>query len=211
MIETYTPEQQRAIEEKIELLRPLTDPSKDKIREIDRIRVHIHEKRMKWLEENYDQVSNNLNGCRTAVEKAFRLVFFEYMKINPGDLECKFFPEGGNAEALFIKSRNFCPYSIAFQKLGSHSTDELSYCGMYCKMFLEESVEYLANEFLQRKGFKYGVIFGRNYKRIDNYAGKKSSGIRPVLNHCQEYFLDERLNCIEVLVYKKRFRFDLPD
>ncbi|MCD6590790.1 MAG: hypothetical protein J7K72_02350, partial [Candidatus Aenigmarchaeota archaeon] len=75
-----------------------------------RIRDKIRNKRLGWLEENYERVSKELKNVKTPVEKAFRLVFLEYMRIDPNDLEVTFIPDGGGAEAIYIYSKNFCPY-----------------------------------------------------------------------------------------------------
>lgn len=193
MIETCTPEQQRAIEEKIELLKNLTEEKRmadhKKWRdELNRVRKVKNQKRFGWLEENFEELYKRLKKYRTPVEKAFRLVFFEYMKIDPKHIKYKFIPNREKAKAVFIRSRNFCPYEKAFEKLGIETY-------YYCKLFLEEPVAEMANKFFIKDGEKQGVEFGRNYcdSRRSILFNTTTAGIRPYIDECREFFIDEGL------------------
>src|SRR3989338_10929909 len=88
---SFTPKQQRAIQEKVDLFREIAERGFSCDREHS-VRTAIYRKRQGWLEENFEQVSRNLQDYPSAVEKAFRLVFLEYMKINPDDVGTEFLP-----------------------------------------------------------------------------------------------------------------------
>ena len=76
-----------------------------------RIRDKIRNKRLGWLEENYERVSKELKNVKTPVEKAFRLVFLEYMRIDPNDLEVKFIPDGGGGRGYIYLFKKFLSLS----------------------------------------------------------------------------------------------------
>jgi hypothetical protein len=185
VIKTYTPEQQQeVIEEKVKLLRPLIDWSVNPLK----IRDKIYWKRIKWFEENYLRVSEKLKKYPTPVGKASDLVFFEYMGIDPKDIDFTFFPNREDAEAVFIRSKNFCPYLEVFKRFNLRPD-------YYCHMVLEEPVTDFANAFLAKEGFKFGVWFGRNYydRNLELGLGETGAGIRPCADECQEYFIDRSL------------------
>lgn len=191
MLETYTPEQQSAIEEKYELFKDLEGCPFGKLSDVEhKIRNKIYWKRIKWLDENFERVSKKLRDCKTPVEKAFMLVFFEYMRIDPKDVEFEFIPKRRNAKAVYIRSNNFCPYHELFtKKLKLDSRKSVD----YCRYFLEGSVERFANTFLAKEGVKYGIWFKRNYYDMQDEflgMGPTGAGIRPLIDHCQEYFID---------------------
>jgi ferredoxin-thioredoxin reductase catalytic subunit len=190
MLETYTPEQQIAVEEKIELFRGLKEGRLEDGEWSDRlhqIKNKVWRKRTEWVKNNFEQLRERLKGYKTPVEKAFRLVFFEYMGIEPEEVELEFFPNRKRAKAVFIRSKNFCPYLAAFNEL------ELD-PACYCELVLEKSVEKMANEFLlnPEQDNKTGVIFGRNYHDVSDMMalGWTGAGIRPYEEECQEFFID---------------------
>ena len=196
---SFTPKQQRAIQEKVDLFREIAERGFSCDREHS-VRTAIYRKRQGWLEENFEQVSRNLQDYPSAVEKAFRLVFLEYMKINPDGVGTEFLPSRRGAKAVYIRSRNFCPYLEAFRQLGLRPDDSVR----YCEMSLAESMTSLANAFLAREGFRYGVWFGRNYyDHSDLLAlGQDGGGIRPIVPECQEYFIDDSLRFLDPVEFR---------
>lgn len=198
---------QQAIGEKAGLYACLNDDNLSD--NLHSIKSAIYKKRIAWLDENFDRVSKKLKGL-SPVEKAFTLVFFEYMGIDPKYIETEFFPERKKAEAVFIRSSNPCPYLEAFKILGFDDKTHLN-C---CKMTLEEPVYYFANEFLRRDGVPYGVWFSRNYEDWNDIIGlgETGAGIRPQTQECQEYFIDRSLQVSEYFkfrAYEEMFRQNL--
>jgi len=76
-----------------------------------RIRDKIRNKRLGWLEKNYERVSKELKNVKTPVEKAFRLVFLEYMRIDPNDLEVTFIPDRGGGRGCIYLFKKFLSLS----------------------------------------------------------------------------------------------------
>ncbi|NIP41039.1 MAG: hypothetical protein GTN37_04395 [Candidatus Aenigmarchaeota archaeon] len=201
MLETYTPEQQRAVEEKIKLFEKLKEkdlPDGEWSDRIHAIKNEIWRKRTGYVKENFVELNEKLKKYKTPVERAFRLVFFEYMKIDPKDVEFEFFPNKRRAKAIFIRSHNFCPYQHAFKELGFNSV-------WYCEFALGKSIESMANEFLlhPEQNKKSSVVFGRNYKDYrTRELGQTEAGIRPYEDECQEYFIERSLQLHDPIRYK---------
>jgi hypothetical protein len=212
MLETYTPEQQRSVEEKVELFRGLKERGLEDSEWSDRlhqIKNKLWRKRTAYVKNNFEMLKERLKGYKTPVEKAFRLVFFEYMGIEPEDIEFEFFPSRKGAKAVFIRSKNFCPYLHAFKELGLDSA-------YYCEFVLEKSVESMANEFLlnPEQDRKEGVVFGRNYHDISDMMalGWTGAGIRPYEEECQEFFIGLSLflnHPVQYRAIRKMFKSNL--
>lgn len=121
-------------------------------------KVHevLKQKRLAWWEENKDKL--NLTG--SLPRQAFTMVLFEYMGINPKDIEVVYEDE----RKITWRSFNFCPILEACQRLGLDTR-------IVCKETDEESVQ----DFIACLNPK--LRFSRSYERI-----------RPYAEYCEETF-----------------------
>lgn len=114
MVETFTPEQQEAIEEKIELLKGIVDGSYS----MEELSDRITKKRLKWFkeQENFSKIIEEAGSL--SLFAFIPYIYTGYMKIDQRDYD-KFIwddEDHGNIY-LWIESRGFCPYLEACNEL----------------------------------------------------------------------------------------------
>ncbi len=126
-----------------------------KNKSLEEIKQVIITKRLDWYEKNKDKL--NVKG--TEVEKAFHILLFDYMQINPEDIKIV---ERIDNKIVF-RSYNYCPILGACKKLGLDTKK-------VCKAINESSV----NDFLKKINPK--LEFGRSYEEI-----------RPYKDYCKEW------------------------
>jgi len=101
--------EQKAIEEKLEQLKKVKDGTLTPQELADL----ITQRRVLWFEENKNAVLSKYHGLPDE-EKAYRIIFFDHMKINPEYSKMARLDKG----KIRAESYNFCPYLEACRKLG---------------------------------------------------------------------------------------------
>jgi len=117
----------------------------------------ISERRLNWFKENKGILKKYHN--LPPEEKAYRIIFFDHMKINPRYSKMI----RVNKNKIKIESSNFCPYLEACKELKLDVK-------MICKKIGEPSINKLC-EMINRR-----LKFSRNYKKL-----------RPFHTFCEEY------------------------
>ena len=118
----------------------------------------ITRKRVSWFEQNMNIALGKYEGMPVE-EKAYRIVCFDEMGINPK--HSKMIRDG--ERKIRFESRNFCPYLIACQELGL-------YTRYVCKEIVEPSIQAVCEM------INPDLRFSRNYQNI-----------RPHSDFCEEY------------------------
>jgi hypothetical protein len=198
----FTKEQEESIEQKIELFRPLLAKklSEDEFLIVAKqIEDKIIKKRLEWYEKNKNSIY--LRGhfeteTKSDIDKAFRLLIYEYMKINYGSSGYKdYIPayrgqghsglpmsyyENGVLVGKF-RSEGFCPYSEAFKiyKLKPEESAKL------CKIVLEKPCQELVEKVNPK------LIFFRDYSQV-----------RPITDYCLEGFTINQYDSVLKLIAK---------
>ena len=152
----FNESEKKAIKEKIEQLRKIKDGTLTS-RELANL---ITRRRVSWFEENKNIVLLKYKNLPDE-EKAYRVICFEHMKINPKHSNMVRISKG----KIKIESYNFCPYLEACKKLDLDTR-------FVCKEIGEPSIQRVCE--LINPNLK----FSRNYKKI-----------RPRnCDFCEEYF-----------------------
>jgi len=146
--------EEKAIQEKLEQFKKV----KSNILSFKDLEEMIVEKRMKWLKDHLPEMLEKYK--KLPPEKAYRIIYLDYMKIDPKCLKVKIFPD-----KVRIDSYNFCPYLEACKRLGLELDTKF-----ICKEVLEASVQKMVKIIHPRLNFK------RNYQNI-----------RPHCDFCEEY------------------------
>ncbi len=146
--------EQKSIGEKLKLLKDVKDGTVS-IREVADL---IMQKRISWFENNKDMILKYYG--MSDEEKALRIIFFDYMKVNPE--HAKMFRVGD--KKIKTESYNFCPYLEACRQLGLDTR-------YVCKE-LEITVQKMC-EMINPK-----LKFSRNYQNIRPHN----------TDFCEEYF-----------------------
>ena len=122
----------------------------------------ITKRRVSWFEENKNSVLSKYDGLSDE-EKAYRIIFFDHMKINPEHSKMVRI----NDRKVMIESYNFCPYLEACKEIESDKFDIF----YVCREIGEPSIQKIC-EMINPK-----LRFSRNYQNI-----------RPINRHfCEEY------------------------
>jgi hypothetical protein len=124
-----------------------------------RIREELLQKRLGWYEQNKDRL--DLKG--SDVRKAYALVLFEYMHIDPKEVPVTYEDE----RKITWVSHNFCPILEACNRLGLDTRK-------VCKVGWEESVQALIEKINPK------LRFSRNY-----------NALRPHGDYCEETIMLE--------------------
>ncbi len=145
-------EAERRIQNKIEQIRKSQG---------DYCKIHeeFKRKRLDWWESNKERLKR-LNLAGFLPRQAFNIVLFEYMQINPKDIQIIYEDD----RKITWRSFNFCPILEACKRLGIDTR-------ILCKAVNEESVQ----DFLSCLNPK--LKFYRNYEKI-----------RPHAKYCEETF-----------------------
>ncbi len=115
----------------------------------DKINQHLTQKKIAWYEQN----KNSLNVKGTDVRKAYEILLFRYMKINPKDI--KVMHEDDNK--IVWRSYNWCPVLEAAKRLGADTRE-------VCSKGWEESNQKLIELINPR------LKFSRNYLNLRPYG-----------------------------------------
>ncbi len=150
----FNEEEQKEIVKKTNLLEKVKNGDLT-LREL--AELHI-KKRVSWFMDNKDAVLTKYIGLPDE-EKAYKIIYFDYMKINPKHCNVIKLGEG----KIKIESHNFCPYLEVCKKLGLDTK-------LVCKES-ESSIQQIC------KLINPNMKFRRNYENI-----------RPYVNFCEEYF-----------------------
>lgn len=140
----FSQKEQKAIKEKIELLRKVKN-GKLTPKEATHI---ITQRRVKWLKENLTKLNNNYKNL-DLLEKAYKIILLDHMKIKPKHLIIHRVSD----KKLLIESRNFCPYLEACKKLSLDTK-------FVCKEIGEPSIQAMLKMIHPR------LTFRRNYRKI---------------------------------------------
>lgn len=146
--------EQKAIKEKLEQLQKIKDGSLSP----KKLANLITARRIAWFQKNKDACLLKFTNLPDE-EKAYRIIFLEHMKINPGHSEM--IRISGNE--IKVNSYNFCPYLEACKRLRLDTK-------FVCREIGEPSV----NKICQMINPK--LKFYRNYSKI-----------RPDCHFCEEY------------------------
>ncbi len=150
----FSKEQQKAIIEKLEQLKKVKEGRMNS----DELAKIITKRRINWIENNLERMLIKYKGL-SPEETAYRIIFFDHMKINPKDSEMiRISPT-----KILIKSYNFCPYLEACNQLHLDTK-------FICKEIGEPSINEIA------KRIHPDLVFSRDYSKI-----------RPDNDSCEEY------------------------
>ena len=150
----FSEEEQKEIVKKTNLLEKVKNGDL-MLQELSKLHT---KKRVSWFMDNKDSVLQKYIGLPDE-EKAYKIIYFDYMKINPGHCNVIKLSEG----KIKIESRNFCPYLEACKKLCLDTE-------FICKES-EPSIQQIC------KLINPNLKFRRNYQNI-----------RPHADFCEEYF-----------------------
>ena len=146
----FTPEQERAIAEKISQLEKI----KNGTLTLEDLALSITLRRMRWLGSNFSTVFAKYKELRLE-ELAYRAIYLDHMKINPDHSEMiRLSPT-----RIRINSYNFCPYLIACQKLDLDTR-------FVCKNIVEPGIQAVC------EAIHPNLRFSRNYDNIRNIRSK---------------------------------------
>lgn len=145
--------QQKAIREKTNQLKRIKQGMPPK--ELAEI---ITRRRVSWIKDNLENMLNKYKGL-SPEETAYKIIFFEHMKIDPNYSKMKRI----FSNKIQINSYNFCPYLEACKKLNM----EIKFV---CKEIGEHSIQEMI------KFINPNLRFGRNYNHL-----------RPNADFCEEY------------------------
>ena len=203
----FTIEQRRAIEEKIELFWPAfryrfyPDEFRMKLSEIE---AQITAKRLDWFKENNDKLEYLKSDKLMHIDKAFYLLYGEYMRIPFKELEIhgiekvfqKIIDQDQGFILIDVHSRNFCPYLEAFKRLGLKPSESVD----LCRAVLEKPCQELVKKVDPR------IRFLRIYENGVEDNGNVKCGIRPLNDYCSERLVIWDGDLIFKLFYEKDFR-----
>src|SRR3989344_6064426 len=105
----FSETEQKAIQEKLEQLQKI----KEGLMDHQELANLITGRRINWIQEHLDEMLGKYDGL-SPEEQAYRIVFFEHMKINPEHSKMVRI----SPKKIKIESYNFCPYLEACCHLG---------------------------------------------------------------------------------------------
>jgi len=105
----HSESEQKAINEKLEQLQRV----KEGILTPQELADLITQRRVSWIQEHLDEMLAKYDGL-SPEEQAYRIVFFDHMKINPEHSKMV----RVSPRKIKIESHNFCPYLEACRHLG---------------------------------------------------------------------------------------------
>ena len=105
----FSESEQKAIEEKLEQLQRVKEGTLAPQELVDL----ITQRRVGWIQEHLDEMLTKYDGL-SPEEQAYRIVFFDHMKINPSHSKMV----QVSPRKIKIESHNFCPYLEACRHLG---------------------------------------------------------------------------------------------
>lgn len=177
----FSKEQEKSIEEKIELYSSLLEkdlPHEELMRRVKEIENKIIEKRLKWYEEYKNELDYLKIEELRDIQKAFILLYGHQMEIPRKDVGT--FPMYDGDQGYFIvyiQSRNFCPYLEAFKRMNIRPKDSVK----LCELTLEKPCQILVDKVNPK------IKFFRSYPNI-----------RPIKDFC-----DERLFMVDYSIAEK--------
>lgn len=143
MIETFTIEQQKAIEEKIEQLKRMENGEN-----ADELASIITKRRLNWLRQNKHLLRKDL----PLSEAVYRLLIYNHMKVEDG-IKIDTISEN----SMIAECRNFCPYLEACKELNLDTK-------FVCKEIGEPSIVAFMKE------INSNLHFSREYNIIRPYS-----------------------------------------
>jgi len=143
----YSKSEQEAIEEKVSQLQDIVSGLVSS-RELADI---ITQRRVTWYEENRDLLNSRYIGFPDE-EKAYRVIFFDHMHIDPERSVMSRIEFG----RIKIESHNFCPYLEACNILNLDTR-------IICKEIGEPSIQRVCGMINPK------LEFSRNYRKIRPY------------------------------------------
>lgn len=148
MPETFTPEQQNAIDEKIELLKGITNGSYS----MGELNERITGKRLRWFEEHEDELRAIQEFGSLGLFVLIPYLYTGYMRINERDYDRFVWDDDDHGNIyLEIHSRNFCPYLEACRELKLDTN-------IICNNVLEKPVQSVISLVSPRSRFYRGNI-----------------------------------------------------
>jgi len=118
----FSTDQKEAIEKKVVLLSPLFEEGlteEEVYARAKSIEDKITKKRLKWFEENRQNMDYLSRDDLSDLQKAFGMLFGHYMKIFEGITAIPLEDESSDRfYAVLIVSSNFCPYLEAMKQMG---------------------------------------------------------------------------------------------
>lgn len=145
----FSETEQKAIEEKVKQLRKVKQGSLSSQELADL----IIQRRVSWIRENLDEMLEKYKDL-TPEEQAYRIVFFDHMKINPEHSRMV----RVSPRKIKIESYNFCPYLEACRELDLETR-------FVCREIGEPSMQRMMEIINQN------LRFSRNYQNIRPYNG----------------------------------------
>ena len=140
----FSETEQKAIQEKLELLRKV----KGGILSVKELADLIAEKRVAWMKEHREETLEKYRGLPLE-EIAWRAAYFDYMHIHPPDSRITRISD----KKIRIDSYNFCPYLEACKQLDLDTK-------YICKEIGESSLQKMVEVLDPR------LRFSRNYENI---------------------------------------------
>ena len=150
----FSETEQKAIYEKLEQLQKIKEGTLTPQELADL----ITQRRVRWIDEHLEEMLAKYDRL-SPEEQAYRIIFFDYMRINPEHLKI----ERVSPRKIKIESYNFCPYLEACRILGLDTR-------FVCKEIGEPSIQEMI------KRINPNLKFSRNY-----------ANIRPYNTFCEEY------------------------
>ncbi len=151
----FSETEQKAIEEKLEQLRKVKEGTLSSGELADL----IAQRRVEWIQEHLDELLAKYYSL-SPEEQAYRIVFFEYMRINPEHSKMVRI----SPRKIKIESYNFCPYLEACRHLDLDTR-------YVCKDIGEPSLQRIMEV------INPNLSFSRNYANIRPYN----------ITFCEEY------------------------
>lgn len=144
---TFSKAHKKAIAEKVSQLAKV----KKGIWSPQELAKKITQRRLNWIKRNLDEVLENYKDL-SWMEKAYRIIYFDHMNINPAKTEMTRISEN----KIRIDSYNFCPYLEACKKLQIDTR-------FICKEIGKPSIQAMI------KKINPDLKFARNYQNIRPY------------------------------------------
>jgi len=151
----FSKTEQKAIQEKFEQLQEI----KKGTLTIQGLTDLITQRRVEWIQGHLDEMLAKYKTLNPE-EQAYRIVFFDHMKINPAHSKMTRISQ----RKIRVDSYNFCPYLEACLRLDLDTK-------FICKEAGEQSIQTMIEV------INPNLKFGRNY-----------ANLRPHNSFCEEYF-----------------------
>lgn len=153
--------EQRAIQEKLEQLKKVQQGTLTP----NELADLIMQRRVDWIQEHLDEMLVKYN-CLSLEEQAYRIIFFDHMKINPEHSKINRI----SPTKIKIQSYNFCPYLEACSLLGFDTK-------YVCKEIGEPAMEKMI------KIINTNLRFSRNYQNIRPFNKDFCEEYIEIVNH----------------------------